>query len=99
MAITGTTADVGYGIDIRWGRNTVDSSSEYVNPYTTIQRTTGSVAAATSAWTQIAVVRKDLRTYRDELPADGKRRWYRLQHTFPGYMPSTWLGEVDAKPV
>lgn len=99
MAISGSSDDVEYGVSLLWGLNTVDSSSEYVNPRTTIHRTTGTVAAATSAWSTVVTTRNGITRYDDILPADGKRRWYRIRHEYAGMSPSTWLGTVDAKPV
>lgn len=94
-----TTENVAYGIVLKWGRNNTNTFGNTVPAFIHIQRTTGSVAAATSAWTAAGYSKYGgSDTWTDELPSDGKRRWYRIRQYAAGYEPSTWLGNVDAKP-
>lgn len=98
MAIAGSTDTTEYGIALGWSNNMLDSLGNTVNPQTLIERTTGAVAASTADWTRIVTTWPNKTAYTDVLPADGNRRWYRIQHVLVGYTASTWLGTVDAIP-
>lgn len=98
MAIPGSSSEVDYGIRLAWSPNLTDSEGNPCLPQTEIQRTLGVAAPATSAWSTIVYARAGSTQYDDLLASDGIRRWYRIRHRAPGYEPSTWLGNVDAKP-
>ena len=99
MTIPGTTGDITYGVELVWGVNTADSIGGPIIPQTEIHMVKGASAAPTTAnWGTLVTTQAGSTSYTHVLASDGARRWYRIRHVLAGYEPSTWLGNVDAKP-